>query len=103
MTQPFRIRATENDGLVQALVLMLHPMETGLRKDASGAFVPSHYITEVRATVDGRTVFEARLSTSVAKDPLLSFRFRGARRGNRLRVTWSDTQGVSNSHEVLIT
>ncbi len=93
MAEPIRIRAIEKDGLIEAHVLMPHPMETGFRKDEGGNTVAAHYITEVRITVAGRTVFSAMLSRAVSQDPLLHFRFRGARAGDSLTVAWTDTAG----------
>ena len=54
VAEPIRIRARHRDGLTEVLLLMPHPMETGLRKDDSGSFVAAHYITDVR--VDRKSV-----------------------------------------------
>lgn len=97
MSDPIRIRARLKDGIVEATVLMPHPMETGLRKDASGSFVSAHYITDVSVSVAQRTVFEARMSMAVSQDPLLSFRFRGAQTGDRIVVAWTDNLGEQRS------
>jgi sulfur-oxidizing protein SoxZ len=98
-----RIRARLADGAVDAQILMPHPMETGLRKDDAGTFVPAHYITHVQVTVAGRSVLEARMSIAMSRDPLLSFRFRGASEGERVTVTWTDNRGDRRSDETLIT
>jgi sulfur-oxidizing protein SoxZ len=103
MISPIRIRARLKDDTVEAHVLMPHPMETGLRLDAAGAFVAAHYITDVRVTVAGRTVFAARLSRAVSQDPLLHFRFKGATRGEHMSVSWIDSRGEQRSDEVPIT
>jgi sulfur-oxidizing protein SoxZ len=88
-----RIRAKSKEGSTEVLVLMKHPMETGLRKSGSGELIPAHYITDAQVWCEGRIVFAAKLSIAVAKDPLLSFRFEGGRPGDRLRVTWRDNLG----------
>lgn len=103
MGERIRLRARERDGGVDAQILMPHPMETGLRKDDAGNFVPAHYITSVRVSVSGRTVLEARMSIAMSRDPLLSFRFRGAREGERMTVTWTDNRGDRRSDETVIT
>jgi sulfur-oxidizing protein SoxZ len=100
--QPIRIRAVLRDGVVHAQVLMPHPMETGLRHDSATGLVPAHHIDEVRVTLDDRTVFSAHMSIAVSRDPLLGFRFRGARSGQRLRVSWTDSRGAVRSDEALI-
>jgi len=99
---PIRIRARARNGITEALVLMPHPMESGFRRTGQGGVVPAHYITEVQITVGDRTVLEATLSPAVARDPLLSFRFRGGRPGDRIRVSWVDSAGVRRADEATI-
>lgn len=102
MAQPIRIRARHRDGLTEVVLLMPHPMETGLRKDASGKLVATHYIGDVRVTVEGRTVLEARMSQAVSQDPLLTFRFRGGKPGERITASWRDSLGEARADESLI-
>jgi sulfur-oxidizing protein SoxZ len=102
-SEPCRIRARTKDGFTDVLVLMPHPMETGLRKGPSGQFVPAHHITEVNISLAGRPVLTAHLSIAVARDPLLSFRFRGGRPGERLAVRWTDNLGHQRSDQADIT
>ena len=99
---PIRIRAKAVHGLTEVLLLMPHPMETGMRKDDSGAFVAAHFITDVQVALEGRSVLEARLSQAVSQDPLLSFRFRGGAPGQLLRVSWTDSRGDRRSDEVRV-
>lgn len=93
MTEPIRIRALFKDGLTDARILLIHPMETGLRRSPEGQLVAAHYITTVDVSVGGRTVLQAAFGRSVSRDPLLHFRFRGAQPGERLRVSWTDNLG----------
>jgi sulfur-oxidizing protein SoxZ len=99
---PIRIRARLRDGVADVTILMPHPMETGLRQDDDGRTVPAHFITTVSVTVAGRSVFSARMSFAVARDPLLNFRFSGASSGQRLHVTWTDSLGESRIDEAVI-
>ncbi len=101
MVAAIRIRAKVREGRTEVLVLMPHPMETGLRTDASGV-VPAHYITDAQIWCEERIVLEAKLSIAVAKDPLLSFRFVGGRSGDRIRVTWRDNTGEQRTDEARI-
>lgn len=102
MASPIRIRARQDGDRTEVLMLLAHPMETGLRKDGSGALVPAHYITELRVLAEGRAVLEARLSQAVSQDPLISFRFRGGRRGDRITVSWTDSRGDRRQDDVMI-
>jgi len=102
VTQPIRIRARHQDGKTEVLILMPHPMETGLRKGDAGAVVPAHYITDVVVKAGERVVLEAQLSIAVSKDPLLSFRFRGGEPGDRIQVTWTDNMGMTRTDEAQV-
>jgi sulfur-oxidizing protein SoxZ len=77
-------------------------METGMRLNKSGQFVPAHYITDIMATLAERLVFSARLSMAVSSNPLIAFRVAGARVGQNLRVVWKDTKGDSRANESVV-
>jgi sulfur-oxidizing protein SoxZ len=102
MADPIRIRARLNDGITDVQILMPHPMETGLRHDGSGQAVPAHYITDMTVRLAERTVFSARMSIAVSRDPLLAFRFKGARIGDRLQVSWTDSMGQVRADTALV-
>ncbi|MFB1487624.1 MULTISPECIES: thiosulfate oxidation carrier complex protein SoxZ [unclassified Thiocapsa] len=93
MADPMRIRARSNDGMTDVMVLMPHPMETGLGLDATGRGRRAHYISDVEVRLGERSVLRAHLSIAVSKDPLISFRFKGGAPGDRIDVTWKDNFG----------
>jgi sulfur-oxidizing protein SoxZ len=103
MGDPIRIRCRLHGDVAEVQVLMPHPMETGLRVNEAGTPVPAHHITDVAVTLAERTVFAARMSIAVSRDPLLAFRISGARAGQRLRVTWRDSNGDARADETVIT
>jgi sulfur-oxidizing protein SoxZ len=100
--EPIRIRARRSGDMADVRALITHPMETGLRVDASGRAVPAHYVTEVIASIGGRTVFNTQLSIAVSRDPLIAFRVRGVSAGQTLRVAWTDNRGNTRADEVAI-
>jgi sulfur-oxidizing protein SoxZ len=103
MAEPMRIRATMAGDVADIKVLMNHPMETGLRKDAkTGQLVPAHYITEVTATVNGAAVLNASLSGAVSKNPFLGFKVKGPKAGDTVVVSWVDNSGDKNSTSAAI-
>jgi sulfur-oxidizing protein SoxZ len=102
MGMPIRIRARAAQGHTEVTLLMPHPMETGMRKDDSGNFVPAHFITDMQVVAAGRVVLQARLSQAVSQDPLLSFRYRGGQPGDRLQVSWTDSRGDQRSDHVSV-
>ncbi|EGV17186.1 thiosulfate oxidation carrier complex protein SoxZ [Thiocapsa marina] len=93
MADPIRIRAKSNDGITEVMLLMLHPMETGLGVDASGRGRRAHYIRDVEVNLGDRTLLRARLSIAVSRDPLIAFRFKGGSKGDRINVLWTDNLG----------
>ena len=99
MADPMKIRATAKDGLTEVKILMSHEMETGQRKDAAGALVPAWFITEVTAQHNGKTLLQAQFGTSVAKNPYLSFKFKGGNKGDKVAVSWLDNKGDKRSDE----
>jgi len=98
-----RIRATMAGDIADVKVLMNHPMETGLRKDAkTGQMVPAHFIQEVTATVNGTTVLTSDLGSGVSKIPYLGFKVKGPKVGDKIVVNWTDNTGDKNSEEATI-
>lgn len=103
MADPIRMRIALEGEVAVVKVLMPHPMETGLRKDAvTGELVPMHFISHVVVTHNGRAVLDAQTSRSVSRNPFLELRIAGARAGDRVGVRWEDNRGDSNSLETVI-
>jgi sulfur-oxidizing protein SoxZ len=102
MASPMKIRATTKDGITEVKALMSHPMETGQRKDAAGATIPAHYITEVTASHNGKVVLGATWGPAVSQNPFLQFRFKGGAPGDKVVVAWKDNQGDSRSDEITL-
>ncbi len=103
MAEPMRIRATMAGDAADVKVLMNHPMETGLRKDAkTGQLVPAHYISEVTAALNGTPVLKGGMSGGVSKNPYLGFKIKGAKAGDKVTVNWVDNTGDKNSAEATI-
>jgi sulfur-oxidizing protein SoxZ len=102
MADPMRIRAQMASGAVDVRVLMAHEMETGQRKDAAGKTVPAWFIQSVSATCNGKTVLSAQWGPAVSKNPFLSFRFTGAKVGDKVVVTWTDNKGDKRTDEAVI-
>ena len=98
-----KIRTKTQDGVTDVLVLVSHPMETGLRVDPkTKEKVPPHFIQKMSFYLDGKEVASSNLGTAVAKDPLIGIKLKGAKPGAKLKVTWSDNKGESASEETTI-
>jgi sulfur-oxidizing protein SoxZ len=102
MADPMRIRAQAAAGNATVRVLMSHEMETGQRKDAAGKIIPAWHITDVTATLNGKTVLTAEWGPAVAKNPFLQFTVKGAKAGDKIGVTWKDTKGDTRTDEAVV-
>jgi sulfur-oxidizing protein SoxZ len=102
MADPMKIRATLQGEAVEVKVLMNHEMETGQRKDAQGKVIPAWVIQQVTATCNGKTVLSAQWGPAVAKNPFLSFKFTGAKQGDKVQINWVDNHGDKRTDEATI-
>jgi len=102
MADPMRIRANLVGDATEVKVLMNHEMETGQRKDAQGKTIPAWFIQEVNATWNGKTVMSAQWGPAVAKNPFVSFKFKGGAKGDKVVITWTDNRGDKRTDEATI-
>lgn len=103
MTQQTRIRATMQDGVADIKFVVMHPMETGQRKDPkTGQLIPLHFIKNVTITVGGKTVMEAQWSQAVSRNPFLGIRVQGVKAGDKVVVHWEDNKGGSETAETML-
>ena len=102
MAEPMKIRAILQGDTADVRILMLHPMETGQRKDAQGEIVPLHFIQSVVVTHNGKSVLDAQWSQAVSRNPFLGLRVKGAKAGDRIGVTWTDIKGDKRTDEVAV-
>jgi len=102
MADPMRIRAALAGDETTVRILMSHVMEPGTRRDAAGALIPAHFIKEVEATHNGKVVLSALFTGSVSQNPFLSFKFKGAAKGDKVTVKWVDTKNDTRTDEATI-
>ena len=76
-----KIRAKLKDDIVTVKALMTHPMETGARKDKSGALIPAHFIQEVTCESGGKTPADRQLERRRIQEPLSLLQIQGSRQG----------------------
>jgi len=102
MADPMRIRAQAAGDKTTVRVLMSHEMETGQRKDSAGKTIPAWFIQTVTATHNGKTVLSGQWGPAIAKNPFLSFRFKGGAKGEKVQITWVDNKGDKRTDEAVI-
>lgn len=98
MAKSMKIRAKAKNGIASVKCLVSHIMETGTRRDSkTGKVVPAHFIEEVVCKNNGKVVMTANWGPAVSKDPYLSFKFKGATKGDTVTISWRDNKGESQS------
>jgi sulfur-oxidizing protein SoxZ len=102
MANAIKVRSKLDGDVVLIRLLISHPMETGLRKDTDGQLVPAHFIELLTITYKERTVLSAQWGPAVSRNPYLAFRFKGAQKGEKLRISWKDNAGDSQTDEAVI-
>jgi sulfur-oxidizing protein SoxZ len=103
MKNTTKIRATLENGVTTVKLQVLHPMDTGLFKDAkTGNVIPAYFIKELKCEHNGKLVLEALWGIAVSKNPYLSFSFEGGAAGDTVKVSWTDNKEMSGSGEAQI-
>ena len=102
MAEPMKIRATVKGDVADVRILMMHPMETGQRKDERGNLVAPHFIQNVVVTHNGNVVFNADWSQAISRNPFLGLRIKGAKAGDNISVTWVDNKGDKRTDTVTV-
>jgi sulfur-oxidizing protein SoxZ len=92
-----------NDGAADVFVLVSHPMETGQRTNPqTKEKIPAHFIQKMTFLHNGKEVAVMDMGTAVSKDPLISIRLKKAKRGDKIKVLWSDNLAQKDEAEITI-
>jgi len=102
MGEPMRVRAVQNGEWTEVRILMKHIMLSRLTWDKTGKLIRAHFIQTVRGTCNGRPVLHVNFGGSVSRDPYFSFKFKGGKPGDKVAITWVDTENDSRTDEAII-
>jgi len=95
-----KVKAKLKGDVVKVKVLAKHanvgPEEAEKKK------VEANFITSLVAKVGDKVVFEVSGSGFISKNPLFKFRFKGAKKGDELEVTWTDLKGNTKTKKAKI-
>lgn len=95
-----RMRTRAQEGGVELQILITHPMESGQRTDKNtGKKIPPHFIQRLTLEHNGKVVVTLNTGGGISEDPLIGFRLKGAKQGDKLKVFWSDNLGESATLE----
>lgn len=76
----------------EIVTLISHPMETGLRPDATGKIIPQRIVKSFVASLDGAPLLEVDLFRSVAANPYFRF-FLTPKRAGTIDFAWTEDTG----------
>lgn len=98
-----KVRTRSQDGAVEVLVLITHPMETGMRTDKkTNQKIPAHFIQRITLEHNGKAVATTDCGVGISEDPLLGYRLKNAKKGDKVKIGWSDNKGESGSVETVV-
>ena len=98
-----KVRTRPQDGVVEVLVLVTHPMETGMRTDKkTNQKIPAHFIQRITLEHNDKVVLVTDTGVGISEDPLLGFRLKNAKKGDKVKLSWSDNKGESGSAETVV-
>jgi sulfur-oxidizing protein SoxZ len=103
-TPRVRMPATAKAGeVIEVKTLISHEMETGQRKDASGATVPRKIIKKFTAKFNGQEIMSADWYTAVSANPYQSFFVKVPETGS-FEFSWLDDDGsvYKSEHKVTV-
>ena len=86
-----KIKAKLKGDVVGVKVLAKHDMLTYDQAKKKG--VDANFITHISAKVGDKIVYDVSTSQFWSKNPQFKFKFKGAKKGDMLDITWIDLSG----------
>lgn len=90
-----KVKAKLKDDVVKVKVLAKH-VNAG-PEEAEKKKIDANFIKQIVAKCNDKVVFEMSGSGFISKNPLFKFKFKGAKAGDALEVTWTDLKGNTKS------
>jgi sulfur-oxidizing protein SoxY len=90
--------AVQANGIIEIRTIIGHPMETGLRRNASGVIVPVRIVEWFRCYINEKIAFSVNLEPAIAANPYFSFLVKIAE-SSMIRFEWVDTNGQIYTEE----
>lgn len=95
--------AVAEGGVTEIKVIANHPMETGQRVDPkTKEKIPAHFIQKLAIELNGKVVADMDMGVAISKDPFVGVRVKGAKAGDKVKVTWSDNKGEKGDAEAVV-
>jgi sulfur-oxidizing protein SoxZ len=90
-----KVKAKLKGDVINVKVLAKH-VNAG-PEEAEKKKIDANFITSVVAKCNDKVVYEMSGSGFVSKNPLYKFKFKGAKKGDKVEVTWTDLKGKTET------
>ena len=95
-----KLKAKAKGDMVQVKAMLKHDMLTYDQAKKKGK--EANFITHITGKSNGKVVFDMSTSQFLSKNPLIKFKFKGAKKGDKFELSWVDLKGNTKSKEVKI-
>lgn len=99
MAKKTRIKAKLKKGIVTVKAMANHVMLS--YQEAKRAKKEVNFITYLTAKVNDKVVYEVSTSQFLSKNPYMKFKFNaeavGAKKGDKIEITWVDLKGTTQT------
>ena len=103
MPSPIKIRAQMKGDVAEIRVQLMHPMETGQRKNThDGMILAAHFVQTFSVAVNGKIVVDGQTGPGIARNPVFLIKLRGAQAGDPVTVSWRDNKGEARADSAVI-
>jgi sulfur-oxidizing protein SoxZ len=80
------------NAVIDVRALLVHPMDTGFFRDASGTPIPAYFVNAVTVLYGGEQVARFEWTSGISRDPFVRFPLRATREAP-VQVVWKDNKG----------
>lgn len=86
-------RTPKQGTTVTVKAMIIHPMETGLRKNALSEIIPRNIVETFECSLAGERLMTWELHPSISQNPYLEFKFLVQKSGE-LKMLWTADDGL---------
>ncbi len=101
MAKKIKVRAKMKKGLIEIKYKVVHPMETGRRKDKAGTLVAEDYINYIKVSKNGKDMMTLVPNSTISADPYFFFKMKGVK-GDTISLSWVSNTGEKNSADTKV-
>ena len=97
ISDTIRMKAKLKQGFTEVKALIKHPMITK-GKDIAGNVIEPHFIEKVTCEHNGNLVMSANWGGGVSTNPYFAFQLEGGKKGDSVKLIWTDNQGNTDEN-----